>query len=89
MTSHETICFLNTGDIVARVRIFVYFTRSSRRLPLPWMNHEGLAVNDHGGSRTFAVRPTLEVVLTETPAYLRRRFDQQSGLALIDPDIRA
>jgi predicted DNA-binding protein with PD1-like motif len=31
------------------------------------------------------VRPTLEIVLTETPAYLRRRFDPESGLALIDP----
>jgi hypothetical protein len=26
MTSHETICFLNTGDNDASVRIFVYFT---------------------------------------------------------------
>ena len=31
------------------------------------------------------VRPTLEIVLTETPAHLRRRFDPESGLALIDP----
>jgi predicted DNA-binding protein with PD1-like motif len=29
------------------------------------------------------VRPTLEVVLTETPAHLQRRFDPASGLALI------
>lgn len=29
------------------------------------------------------VRPTLEVVVTETPAYLQRRHDPQSGLALI------
>jgi predicted DNA-binding protein with PD1-like motif len=29
------------------------------------------------------VRPTLEVVLTETPAHLQRRHDPQSGLALI------
>ncbi|MBS7541566.1 PPC domain-containing DNA-binding protein [Ancylobacter oerskovii] len=29
------------------------------------------------------VRPTLEVMLTETPAHLRKRVDPQSGLALI------
>jgi predicted DNA-binding protein with PD1-like motif len=31
------------------------------------------------------VRPTLEIVITETPAHLRRRKDPASGLALIDP----
>lgn len=30
------------------------------------------------------VRPTLEFVVTETPHYLRRRMDPESGLALID-----
>jgi uncharacterized protein len=30
------------------------------------------------------VRPTLEVVLTEAPAHLRRRFVPSAGLALID-----
>jgi uncharacterized protein len=30
------------------------------------------------------VRPTLEVVLTETPSYLRKVHDRESGLALID-----
>ncbi len=30
------------------------------------------------------VRPTLEVVLTESPAHLRRRTDEETGLALID-----
>jgi uncharacterized protein len=30
------------------------------------------------------VRPTLEVIVTEAPAYLRRRRDPASGLALID-----
>ena len=40
----------------------------------------------HGGHLIEGlVRPTLEVVLTETPAHLQRRFDAQSGLALIDP----
>jgi predicted DNA-binding protein with PD1-like motif len=44
----------------------------------------------HGGHLVEGiVRPTLEIVITETPGYLRRRFDSQSGLALIDPDARA
>ena len=30
------------------------------------------------------VRPTLEVILTEAPAHLRKRLDPESGLALID-----
>jgi predicted DNA-binding protein with PD1-like motif len=30
------------------------------------------------------VRPTLEIVLIETPAYLKRRSDPATGLALID-----
>ena len=29
------------------------------------------------------VRPTLEVLLTESPAHLRRRHDPESGLSLI------
>ncbi|HTM04303.1 MAG TPA: PPC domain-containing DNA-binding protein [Vicinamibacterales bacterium] len=40
----------------------------------------------HGGHLVEAhIRPTLEIVLTETPVHLRRRFDPDSGLALIDP----
>lgn len=31
------------------------------------------------------VRPTLEVIITEAPAHLRRRFDPHTNLALIDP----
>lgn len=31
------------------------------------------------------VRPTLELVLTESPVQLRRRFDREFGLALIQP----
>ena len=30
------------------------------------------------------VRPTLEVIVTESPAHLRRRRDPETGLALID-----
>jgi uncharacterized protein len=40
-----------------------------------------------GGHLLLAsVRPTLEVLLTETPAQLRRRHDPATGLALIDID---
>ena len=40
----------------------------------------------HGGHLLDAhVRPTLEVMLIESPSHLRRVHDPQSGLALIDP----
>ena len=32
------------------------------------------------------VRPTLEVILTELPAHLRKRHDPESGLVLIAPN---
>jgi predicted DNA-binding protein with PD1-like motif len=38
-----------------------------------------------GHLRSGRVRPTLEVILTESPVHLRRRHDEQSGLSLIDP----
>ncbi len=38
----------------------------------------------HGGHLLEGhVRPTLEIVLTETPAYLHRETDPETGLALI------
>ena len=38
----------------------------------------------HGGHLLEAhVRPTCEVVLTESPVHLRKEFDPESGLALI------
>jgi predicted DNA-binding protein with PD1-like motif len=41
----------------------------------------------HGGHLIEAhVRPTLEVVLVESPAHLRKSMDRESGLALIDLD---
>jgi predicted DNA-binding protein with PD1-like motif len=40
----------------------------------------------HGGHLVEGhVRPTLEIVVTEAPRHLRRRFDPASKLALIDP----
>lgn len=39
----------------------------------------------HGGHLIEGlVRPTLEVVMTEAPRRLQRRFDPESGIALID-----
>ena len=32
------------------------------------------------------VRPTLEIILTESPGYLRRQHDPRSGLSLIRID---
>lgn len=32
------------------------------------------------------VRPTLELAISESPRHLRRRFDPESGLPLIDPE---
>ncbi len=53
--------------------------------------HVVLAKSDgsaHGGHLVSAhVRPTLEIVLTESPRHLQRRMDPESGLALIDPTI--
>ena len=38
----------------------------------------------HGGHLLEAhVRPTLEVIVTESPAHLRRRSDPETGLALL------
>ncbi len=39
-----------------------------------------------GHLKQATVRPTLEVMLSQSPAHLRRRFDPVSGLALIDPN---
>jgi hypothetical protein len=39
----------------------------------------------HGGHLLEAyVRPTLEVILVESPVHLHRKFDERAGLALID-----
>jgi hypothetical protein len=38
-----------------------------------------------GHLKKARMRPTLEVMLTESPADLRHTFDETSGLALIDP----
>jgi predicted DNA-binding protein with PD1-like motif len=43
----------------------------------------GTAVAGH--LKKADVRPTLEIVVTESPVHLRKRHDPASGLALIDP----
>lgn len=42
---------------------------------------DGTALAGHLGSGQ--VRPTLEVIVTESPVHLRKRHDPESGLALI------
>ena len=44
---------------------------------------DGSAVAGHLGRGE--VRPTLEIVLHESPAHLHKRHDPETGLALIDP----
>lgn len=39
-----------------------------------------------GHLQKLHVFPTMEVILTESPTHLRKRFDPATGLALIDPD---
>jgi uncharacterized protein len=34
-----------------------------------------------------SVRPTLELVVVDSPAHLRKRFDPRTGLALIAPEL--
>jgi uncharacterized protein len=46
---------------------------------------DGHAMAGHLGKAR--VRPTLEVIVTESPAHLRKRYDAASGLALIDPQL--
>lgn len=46
----------------------------------------GVACGGHLVEAT--VRPTLEVLLIDSPSHLRRVFDAESGLALIRPDSR-
>jgi predicted DNA-binding protein with PD1-like motif len=43
---------------------------------------DGQAIAGHLAKAT--VRPTLEVIVTESPAHLRKKHDAVSGLALID-----
>jgi len=46
--------------------------------------HDGSAAGGH--LLSGQVRPTLELVLVESPAELRKSYDPESGLALIDLD---
>lgn len=43
---------------------------------------DGMAMGGH--LLQAIVHPTLEVILTESPGYLQRRMDEETGLALID-----
>jgi len=45
---------------------------------------DGSAVAGH--VKSGIVRPTLELILTESPTHLRKKHDPETGLAFIDPD---
>jgi predicted DNA-binding protein with PD1-like motif len=45
-------------------------------------NRDGAAMGGH--LLSGHVRPTLELVVTEAPAHLRRKTDSKTGLALLD-----
>ena len=47
--------------------------------------HDGSAVAGH--LQQAIVRPTLEVILTEAPTYLKKKLDPEIGIALIAPDL--
>ena len=40
-----------------------------------------------GHLKNGIARPTLELIVTESPAHLRRRHDPESGLALLEPGL--
>lgn len=46
---------------------------------------DGTAVAGH--LQKAFVRPTLEVILTEAPTYLKKQLDPEIGIALIAPDL--
>ena len=55
---------------------------STRVVPIEAGRSDGTA---HGGHLLAGhVRPTLEIMLIESPALLRRTYDGESGLALIN-----
>jgi predicted DNA-binding protein with PD1-like motif len=45
---------------------------------------DGTALAGHLGKGV--VRPTLEIIMIESPAHLRKKFDPESGLALLDAE---
>jgi predicted DNA-binding protein with PD1-like motif len=49
--------------------------------------HDGTALAGHLGAAH--VRPTLEIIINESPSYLQKTFDPESGLALIDAGERS
>jgi predicted DNA-binding protein with PD1-like motif len=68
-----------TGDIVidhdGQPAVHIHVVLSKR---------DGSCVAGH--LQSGVVRPTLEIVVTEAPAHLKKRFDPETGLAFIDPD---
>jgi predicted DNA-binding protein with PD1-like motif len=68
-----------TGDIVidhdGKPAVHIHVVLSKR---------DGTCVAGH--LQSGVVRPTLEIIVTEAPTHLKKRFDPETGLGFIDPD---
>ena len=67
-----------TGDVA------LYGDASKLHVHVVLGKPDGTAIGGH--LLTATVRPTLEVILEESPGYLQRRIDEETGLPLIEMD---
>jgi predicted DNA-binding protein with PD1-like motif len=58
--------------------------QASLHIHLVLGKRDGTAMAGHLGEAH--VRPTLEIIVNESPAHLRKKKDRETGLALIDPE---
>ena len=74
----------------ASLQYFCWTTKQYVEIPID-RRVEVVVLGDRDGSAMAGhlgkahVRPTLEVIVTESPNYLNKEFDPESGLALIRP----
>lgn len=47
-------------------------------------DYKRIEINEQVEVFSLIVGPTLEVIVVESPGYLRRKFDEETGLTLID-----
>lgn len=73
----EVLSFL--GDVA------MYENKPAVHVHVVLGKRDGAAIGGHLMNAT--VHPTLEVIIEETPSYLRKKVDKESGLPLIDIDI--
>jgi uncharacterized protein len=81
---YERIPVPEQTEVVALVGDIALEGRNQKKV------HAHVVLGRHDGSTrgghllAAKVRPTLEVIITESPGYLRRVYDPQSGLTLIN-----